>query len=223
MDRPAPAAVIFDLDGVLVDSYKAVTDAINGALTENGLATRPPAELLHFIGPPTFTAFSELLGEPEDSAAVAAIVAGYRARYAANYLTETTVIDGVRPMLTALAGRMPLAIATSKSVLFTGPLLDHLDLTAFFATIQAAAVDDAADDKTAIVGRALAALDCRPVAMVGDRSFDIAAARAHELLAIGVTWGVGSAEELLGAGADLLVERPSDLAALLLVDHSPGR
>jgi phosphoglycolate phosphatase len=220
---PIPRAVIFDFDGVLVDSYAPVTGSINAALVEHGLPARPPAELRRFIGPPTFSAFSELTGRRPQSDAVAAIVATYRERYAEVYLTQTRVFDGIVPMLDALAARMELAIATSKSALFAEPLLDALGLTRFFVAVAAAAADDTDDDKTAIVGRALALLDGRPVAMVGDRSFDVDAARAHGLLSIGVTWGIGSAEELRAAGADRLIEEPGELLALLAVDRLRGR
>ena len=213
-DRP-PRAAIFDFDGVLVDSYAAVTGAINAALVEHGLPARPPTELRHFIGPPTFAAFSELTGEPADSDAVAAIVATYRERYAAVYLTQTRVFDGIVPMLDALSQRMALALATSKSVLFAEPLLDALGLARYFVAVVAADVDDTTDDKTAIVGRALEALDRLGVAMVGDRSFDIVAARAHGLPAVGVTWGIGSVEELRAAGAEAIVDAPGELLALL--------
>ena len=217
VQRIAADGLIFDLDGVLIDSYDAVTGSINAALVEHGLQERPPEALRHYIGPPTFTAFAELTGEGEDSAAVEAIVATYRRHYAAVYMTATHAIDGVAPVLEALAERLALAIATSKSVLFTQPLLDELGLARYFAVIEAAAANDSGDDKTAIVGRALAALrarGCRSVAMVGDRSYDLIAARAHGLPAIGVTWGIGSAEELERAGASLLLHAPRELAAL---------
>jgi len=219
----APNAVIFDFDGVLVDSYRAVTGAINAALAEHGLPAREPAELRHFIGPPTFTAFSELTGEPPESDAVAAIVATYRERYAAVYLTSTPVFEGVVEMLDALARRMPLAVATSKSALFAEPLLEELGLAGYFAVVVAAAADDAADDKTAIVGRALDALDRAEAVMVGDRSFDIVAARAHGLPAIGVSWGIGSVEELRAAGAEVIVDAPGELVALLDGERPAGR
>ena len=221
--HPTPHALIFDFDGVLVDSYAAVTGSINAALVEHGLPARPQADLRRFIGPPTFSAFSELTGQRPESDAVAAIVATYRERYAEVYLTQTRVFDGIEPMLEALAARMALAIATSKSVLFAAPLLDALGLTRFFVAVAAADADDTQDDKAAIVGRALALLDERPVAMVGDRSFDIEAARAHGLLSIGVTWGIGSTEELRAAGADLLVEEPSELLAVVALDRPSGR
>jgi phosphoglycolate phosphatase len=57
--------------------------------------------------------------------------------------------------------------------------------------------------------------------MVGDRSFDILAARAHGLPSIGVTWGIGTAEELEDAGADRLIAAPAALpaTAAVLLDH----
>ncbi len=226
MERIAADGLIFDLDGVLIDSYDAVTGSINAALVEHGLAARPPQALRHYIGPPTFTAFAELTGEREDSAAVAAIVASYRSHYAAVYMTATHAIEGVAPVLEALAARLELAIATSKSVLFTQPLLEQLDLARHFAVVEAAAANDTSDDKTAIVARALTALRGRgagPVAMVGDRSYDIVAARAHGLPAIGVTWGIGSAQELEDAGASLLLHAPRELAALFGVEDPSRR
>jgi phosphoglycolate phosphatase len=216
--------LIFDFDGVIVDSYAAVTGSINAALVEHGLGARPAAQLRHYIGPPTFVAFRELTGAPEGSPEIDAVVATYRRHYEAVYLEQTTVIEGIAPVLETLSERFPLALATSKSVLFTQPLLDALALTGFFANVSAAAPDDASDDKTAIVARALealAALGCARPAMVGDRSFDVEAARAHGLLAIGVTWGIGSATELRDAVADLLLSRPSELLELAVAEP-PG-
>lgn len=212
---PPSRAVIFDFDGVLIDSEAPVTNAINAALVEHGLPARPATELRRFIGPPTFVAFSELTGHPPDSDPVAAIVATYRARYAAVYLTQTRVFEGIVPLLEALSRQMALAVATSKSVLFAAPLLDALGLARFFVAVEAADADDTNDDKTAIVGRALEALDSDDVAMVGDRSYDIHAAHAHGLFALAVTWGIGSVEELRAAGADAIVDSPGELLARL--------
>ena len=51
--------------------------------------------------------------------------------------------------------------------------------------------------------------------MVGDRRPDMLAAREHGLLAVGVTWGFGSVEELTEAGAEVLVDQPDELVAVL--------
>ena len=208
-------AVVFDFDGVLVDSIEPVTSSINAALGEHGLPQRSASQLRRLIGPPTFSAFSELLAEPPDSPRVAAVVATYRANYEAVYLTRTRVFDGVVEMLEQLARHQALAVATSKSSDFAKPLLEALALSRYFTVVAAADPRTAEDDKFAIVARALGALGVRSGAMVGDRSFDMLAAKAHGLRAIGVAWGIGDAEELLGAGAETIAQTPAELLALL--------
>jgi phosphoglycolate phosphatase len=56
--------------------------------------------------------------------------------------------------------------------------------------------------------------------MVGDRSFDMLAARDHGLRAIGVGWGIGDAQELMAAGAETIAQTPAQLLALLVDDAS---
>ena len=220
-------AVVFDFDGVLVDSVAPVTSSINAALRAHGLAERDPAALRSLIGPPTFAAFSELLGAPPESPSVAAVVATYRAHYAAVYLTATRVFEGIVAMLEGLTADMRhrgggLAVATSKSSDFAQPLLDALGLARFFAATAAADPLARSDDKFAVVGRALAGLGVSEATMVGDRSFDMEAARAHGLRAVGVSWGIGSVEELRAAGAEAIADTPAELLALL-VGAASGR
>ncbi len=68
---PPAEAVIFDFDGVIIDSLRAVESAINGALAAHGFAPRAHAEIGRFIGPPTLSAFAELTGAAESSPTVA--------------------------------------------------------------------------------------------------------------------------------------------------------
>ena len=208
--------IVFDFDGVLADSLLPVTASIDAALREHGFAERGTEELRRFIGPPTYVAFSELLGLPARDPLVAEVVATYRRTYASVYLTQTRLYDGVAEMLEALAaGDAPLALATSKSVTFAQPLLEALGIADRFAAVAAAAPDDAGDDRTAIVARALAATRASGGAMVGDRRFDIEAALAHRLRPLGVGWGIGSGQELRDAGAEAIAATPAELLAML--------
>jgi phosphoglycolate phosphatase len=206
--------VLFDLDGVLVDSRAAISGCINHALAANGLPERDPAALYRYIGPPLLAAFADLVGEPATSPAVLGCVASYRERYAEASLTETAVTPGIADALAALAsaGRR-LGVATSKPRPFAEPLLDVLGLRRFFAVVAGPELDAPGEDKTATVGAALRALGAARGAMVGDRSFDMVAARAHELRAVGVGWGIGSRAELLAAGAERIVATPGELPA----------
>ena len=208
-------AVVFDFDGVLVDSVIPVTESINAALLEHGLEPREAHELRSLIGPPTYSAFSALLGASPDSPEVSAVVTTYRAHYDAVYLTQTRVFDGIPEMLAELSRHQALAVATSKSRDFAQPLLDELQLAQYFTVVAAADPFTDEDDKSAIVEQALAALGESSGAMVGDRSFDMVAARAHGLRAVGVSWGIGADEELRAAGAEAIAATPAQLLELL--------
>jgi phosphoglycolate phosphatase len=215
MKRRDGHVVLFDLDGVLADSRAAIAGCINHALVAGGHAARPEADLHRYIGPPLPLAFAELLGEPVESAAVAGCIARYRERYASASLTHTVVTPGIADALARLAPTRRLGVATSKPRAFAEPLLEALGLRRYFDAVAGPGLGAPIEDKTATVGAALRALGATGGAMVGDRSFDMLAARAHGLRAIGVTWGIGAADELLAVGADVLVAEPGDLEAAL--------
>jgi phosphoglycolate phosphatase len=216
---PVPAAsdgvVLFDLDGVIADSRAAITSCLNRALVANGLPAREPRELYRLIGPPLPLAFSDLLGEAPDSALVLACVASYRAVYADVSLTDTTVFPGIPEALDRVGATHRLGVATSKPVAFAEPILRALGLRDRFAAVAGPSLDSPPEDKATTVGRALHALGATEAAMVGDTAYDMLAARAHGLRAIGVAWGIGTPDELRAAGAEQVVAAPADLPAAL--------
>jgi phosphoglycolate phosphatase len=207
--------VLFDLDGVLADSRAAIAGCINHALAAGGHALRPESDLHRFIGPPLPFAFAELLGEPMESAAVARCITRYRERYAVASLTETVVTPGIPDVLARLATTHRLGVATSKPRAFAEPLLEALGLRPHFDVVAGPELSTPTEDKTATVAAALRALGASGGAMVGDTAFDMVAAHAHGLRAIGVTWGISGAEELLAAGAEALVAEPAELPPAL--------
>lgn len=209
----AVGAVVFDFDGVIVESRRPVRTAVNEALAAHGFTRRRPEELDRFIGPPVLAAFAELIGEPEDSEPVAACAASYHREYELVYLTQTTLVDDILVVLDSL--ELPLGLATAKQAQFTLALLSHFGLRSRFKTVCAAGDSRRPESKATIVGRALQELAVSHAVVVGDRSFDVDAAHANGVRAIGVTWGIGDRSELERAGADVIVERPRELLALL--------
>ncbi|MGZ4271449.1 MAG: HAD hydrolase-like protein [Solirubrobacteraceae bacterium] len=199
--------VLFDLDGVLIDSHAAFTASVNHALTEYGLPARDAGELRHFIGPPLRGTFETLGVDPAD---VDGRVDSYRDHYAAHGAAVTTVFDGVEEMLSDVGTRHRLVIATSKAASLAERMVRAVGLERHFADLHGPADETSAEPKAQTVARALPA-----IALIGDTRFDVAAARANGLRAIGVTWGIGTEEDLRAAGAEAVVRAPRELGTLL--------
>lgn len=212
-------AVLFDLDGVLVDSRTAVARSLNHGLRALGLAERREAELHRFIGPPLREAFEELLREAgADPARADEGVALYRERYGEACVRETRVMGGIRPVLSRLAGALPLAVATSKPEVYARPILEATGLAGFFRAVAGPPLEAThLESKAATAARALAALetDAARAALVGDRRHDVEAGRALGLRTVGVLWGIGSRTELEAAGVGRVVEAPGALLEAL--------
>lgn len=204
---------MFDLDGVLIDSRRAITGCLNDALADTGRPRQPPRDLERFIGPPLAAAFAELTGAGQDSTLVKECVAAYRRHYAVASLRDTDPVPGIDVVLGDIAAQWPLALATSKSIGFVRPLLAKAGIEDLFGVICGPAMSTLHESKGETIRRALTGLGHPTAAvMVGDRSFDIAGAKENGISAIGVVWGVGDIAELGAAGADVLVEHPSELA-----------
>ena len=211
------AAVIFDLDGVIVDSREAITTCLNHALRDGGHPERPASDLYRHIGPALADAFGELLELPRDDEAVVSCVAAYRRIYATESLRLTTLV-GMAEVLGRLDARK--GIASSKPVAFSEPILEQLGIRHHFEVVAGPDLNPFGETKTTTIATALETLG-RPAVMVGDRRHDVDGAHANGIECVGVTWGIGTESELVAAGADAIVHRPSDLQGWSS-DRSPG-
>jgi len=204
-----PSALLFDLDGVLIDSRAAITGCVNHALTVVGRPAHDPADLHRFIGPPLLESFAELAG-PE---LAERCLAAYRERYAVASLEETVLVPGIAPVVARLAQERRLVVATSKPAAFAGPLVEHLGLDPYFDAVVGPDLDATEEVKAVTVARALAAAGDPAAPLVGDRSHDVVAALANGIACVGVLWGIGDETELRAAGAARIVRTPPELAA----------
>ena len=191
---------------------------MNHALAACGREPVPPESLSALIGPSLAFGFSSLLDVDPDDPLVVSCIASYRGVYGEVSLRDTPTYPGVPEALAAIAGAAPgrrLAVATSKPRAFAEPLVRALGFGDVFEAIYAPELDIDVESKTQTVARALEDLDAEAGTMVGDRHVDMAAARAHGLRGVGVTWGFGTPDELRTAGADVLVAAPADLPAAI--------
>lgn len=207
----AAETVLFDLDGVLIDSRQAITTCMNDALEAVGQPRRDPAELDRFIGPPSKVAYAELAGDRADEA-----LAAYRERYATASLELTTVAPGVLDAVERLrTGGHRLAVATSKPAHFARPIAERLGFAHHFEAIVGPDLDAHEETKAGTIARALERLGTTSAIMIGDREHDVHGARANGLDCVGVLWGIGDEAELRAAGASAIVATPDELRTAL--------
>ncbi len=209
-----PRDVYFDLDGTLTDPFQGITLSIQYALRELSADVPPQQDLAAYIGPPLRAGFSRLLGTT-DSVRVERAVTLYRERYAEIGLFENHVYDGVPFMLETLTLRgHTLLMATSKPRVYAERIAEQFGLAGYFKEIFGSELDGRLDDKRELLAHALTLhpFKSSPSLMIGDRDFDVNAARVNGMNSIGVSYGYGSREELTSAGADSICDSPPEVA-----------
>ncbi len=210
--------ILFDLDGTLTDPKPGITRAVRYALERLGVSIDDPDTLTPFIGPPLHHSFARFYGFDDER--IREAIRLYREYFEETGLYENAVYPGIPSLLERLrAAERRLLVATSKPTIYAQRIVDHFDLSAYFARVVGSEMDLTRSDKAKVVA---AALDTFPevaregVVMIGDREHDILGARANHLDAIGVTYGYGSRAELAAAGATAIADTVADLADLLL-------
>jgi phosphoglycolate phosphatase len=209
--RSLPSHILFDLDGTLADSSQGILSSFHATLKEIDI-NASDEQLRRLIGPPLGESFRHLGVVDED---IDDVVALYREFYASRGVREARLYNDVAATLEGLTHRgVRLGVATAKRVDFARQMLSSLGVAHYFDDVAGASVDLRITSKFDIMSQVLhrwGVGDSLDVWMVGDRHFDMVAARAHGVLAVGVLWGFGSASELRDAGAHWLIERPREL------------
>jgi phosphoglycolate phosphatase len=207
-------AVVLDIDGTLLDSADGIVAGYRHALEAVGVAPPDDATLRADLGPPIVT-FLPALGVPAGRLDEAQ--AAYRAFYLREGLQQAAPYEGVVEVLAALAGRHPLGTATAKRTDVAVAILRAHDLDPYFAVVNGLGDDHPSKAETLTQTlQLMGGVDPARSVMVGDRRSDVEAGQAVGTRTVGALWGYGTRAELEGAGADVLLEHPRQLADLLL-------
>ncbi|ALE92065.1 hypothetical protein AOC05_06540 [Arthrobacter alpinus] len=217
-------AVLFDLDGTLVDPAGGITGGIEHALQVMGLPV-PGADVLNaMIGPKLADSLVSHAGICVDQ--VPEVIAVYRDWYGNTGIGMSVLYPGIKELLARLrAAGVPLAVATQKPEPLAKTLLAHHGIAEYFEVICGSNADETLmpgepgyrKGKAEIIAAALVALSvpAGSAIMVGDRHQDVNGARANGLDCIGVTWGFAPEGELEAAGVAAVVQSTTELAAIL--------
>lgn len=215
-------AVLFDLDGTLLDTLDDLGDSMNAVLAAHGYPTHPIASFSEFVGDGVLNLVRRSLPPgPRDTVAIVdELVPLMRKEYSLRWKAKTRLYDGIPELLDGLAARgVRMAVLSNKPHPATVEVVAHFfPRWKFDATFGARpGVPIKPDAGAALdVSRQLG-IPPEKFLYLGDTNTDMQTARAAGMYAIGVLWGFRTAEELTAFGADRLISDPREVLSLL--DH----
>jgi phosphoglycolate phosphatase len=208
-------AVLFDLDGTLVDSNAALTDAVNHARRTEGLPDLTSARIRTFVGDGVETLLQRAFGRPHIENAT---VAAFESRYDEICCRESRVLADVESTLEQLSTLgVVMAVCTNKPTGFSRKILDFLELSRHFRAIVGPDAAGARKPDARHLLFTLEAAGCRrdETLFVGDMLVDVQAARNSGVDVAVVATESSTREQLAAADPDHFLERFADLIRIV--------
>lgn len=209
-------AILFDLDGTIIDSKPGIFASAAFALDKLSLEMPAESQMMGFLGPPLSDGFRSVCHVPETL--VESAVKLYREYYNSGGKFEAAVYSGVKELLSALRKEgYRCYITTSKPHVFAKQILAHFEIAEMFDGIYGSEFDGTRGKKAEVIDFCLVneSLTSDDVVLVGDRHFDVNGAAACHMPCIGVLYGYGSREELISAGAAALAKSAEEVLPII--------
>ena len=211
-------AVLFDMDGTVLDTLDDLCDSINHSLAEFSL---PPVSREHVrqcLGNGAAFLVSHSIPAGSSPELEADVLAFYKPWYDAHCLIKTAPYEGILPMMQSLKEHgLRLAIISNKPDRAVQELSD-----AFFPGLLELSVGESPSVRrkpapdTVLTAASQIGLSVDQCVYVGDSEVDLQTARNAGMDCISVTWGFRDEAQLIEAGASVLVRTPEELESLLL-------
>ncbi|MEE8441428.1 MAG: HAD family hydrolase [Spirochaetia bacterium] len=218
-------AVMFDMDGTLLNTLADIANSINSILQQHGFSTHRADSYRLMVGAGLRLTVEQAIeaGEGENNGQVTdqlidLMVAEVQTAYAADPTSRTRLYDGIAGMLTALEDRgIPMAVLSNKpDGLVQLVAREFLGPWNFRRILGARDGSPKKPDPTTALGLA-GHLETHPtdILLLGDSEIDMMTARRAGMLAVGALWGFRDADELWSTGARVVVTHPEEVLSLV--------
>jgi len=208
-------AILFDLDGTLLDTLRDIADACNAALGRHGFPPHPLDSYRYFIGDGVPVLITRTVPAQQQTAEIlASVAAAYREEYQRCWNATTTLYPGVAELLDQMTCRgVPLAVLSNKPDEFTRRCVAEFLPRWTFSIVLGASVAFPPKPDPASARHIARTLHVPPEQFwyLGDTSTDMRTAVAAGMFPVGVLWGFRPADELRTAGARRLISHPREL------------
>jgi phosphoglycolate phosphatase len=212
-------AVIFDLDGTLLDTLADIADAVNRVLAANGYPKHPGQDYRWFVGDGSAMLIKRALPpDCRDAENVQTCLERFIADYTQHWRRKTAPYPGIMELLETLqTKRLKLAVVTNKPHRFAEKMIAHYFPKMSFDPIfgQREDIPKKPDPTQALAAAQQMQVAPQDCLFVGDSAVDIETALRAGMPSIGASWGFRPRSELIDAGADHIIDHPVEVLSLL--------
>ena len=212
-------AVLFDLDGTLLNTLADIGNAVNQVLSNRGYPTHPVTQYRSFIGDGWEMLVKRALPEAASTRdRVMACVEESMAVYAKTWDATTTPYDGIPELLNYLTQKgIRLAVLSNKPHVFTRQYVDKLLAAWTFEKVigVSSRVPKKPDPAGALRIVTEMNIDTKKCLFIGDSGVDMQTAAAVGIFSVGAAWGFKPEVELMENGCRFLARHPLDVPSLM--------
>jgi phosphoglycolate phosphatase len=212
-------AVLFDLDGTLIDTIEDIGNAVNRVLLNKGFKEHTISTYRHFVGDGSRTLITRALPEEHRSKnLISTCLKEFAEDYSRNIAVKTRPYDGIPEMLDALKVRdLKLAVLSNKPDLLTkkcvSTILSKWDFDVVLG--QRDSVPLKPDPHSALEVAEILAISPENFLYLGDTAVDMKTAVAAGMFPVGVLWGFRTRNELKESGARAIIDEPLKVIDIL--------
>lgn len=212
-------AIIFDLDGTLLNTINDISESMNRVLIENNLPIHPTKSYFNFIGNGALKLVERAVpNEKNHKILLDTYLKRYREIYEENWNIETKPYKDIDLMLASLKHlEIPISVLSNKPHSDVLKCIEYFFETNTFAEVSGQKNGiphkPAPDGVFNIINKL--GVNKKETIFVGDSSVDIKTAKAACITSVGVSWGFRTKEELLDNGADYIIDNPLELLKII--------